>query len=66
MFLSRQYNVTLFVWLALSAAYVQFMAGPSRLTPTRQTVHLARIAAITAGGVICTYLTVRLLGNWSV
>ena len=66
MFLSRQYNVTLFVWLALSAAYVQLMAGPSRLSPTRQAVHLARIAAITAGGVICTHVAVRLLGNWSV
>jgi putative inorganic carbon (HCO3(-)) transporter len=65
MFLSRQYSVLLFVWLALSAAYVQLMAAPARLPPPRHALHLARIAAITAGGVTCTYTVVRLLGNWS-
>jgi O-Antigen ligase len=65
MFLSRQYSVMLFVWLALSAAYVQLMAAPSRLPPPRPAVHLVRIAAITTGGVICMYIAVRLLGIWS-
>jgi O-antigen ligase len=65
MFLSRQYSVVLFVWLALSAGYLHLTATAAGRSP-RPTVHLARIAAITAGGVICTYVAVRLFGQWSV
>lgn len=65
MFLSRQYSVVLFVWLALSAGYLHLMAAAPQRSP-RPAVHLARIAAITAGGVICTYVAVRLFGQFSV
>jgi O-antigen ligase len=65
MFLSRQYNVLLFVWLALSGGYVQLMANRAALPPSRPAVHLARIAAITAVGVLCAYAVVRLCGNWN-
>ncbi len=62
MFLSRQYNVQLFIWLALSGAYVRVMAGPM-VPPPRPAVHMARIAAITAVGVICTYTRRASLGD---
>jgi putative inorganic carbon (hco3(-)) transporter len=64
MFLSRQYSVVLFVWLALSGGYVQMV---TRRTPPepRRTLHLTRIAVITAGGVLSTYVMVRVFGSWS-
>jgi hypothetical protein len=65
MFLSRQYNVLLFVWLALSGAYLQVMAGPPPAPTSRAAVHVARIAAITAAGVIYIYGVVRVFANWS-
>jgi hypothetical protein len=61
--LSRQYNVLLFVWLALSASYVRLMAGRAATPAARPVVHLARIAVMTAVGVLCTYVIVRLYGN---
>ena len=60
-----RYSVVLFVWLALSAGYLHLMAAAPQRSP-RPAVHLARIAAITAGGVICTYVAVRLFGQFSV
>ena len=65
MFLSRQYNMLLFVWLALSGGYLQLMAGGAAPSSARPAVHLARIAAITVVGVLCAYTVVRLFGEWS-
>jgi O-antigen ligase len=65
MFLSRQYNMLLFVWLAMGGAYAQVVGTPVRPSPSGAVVHLTRISAITACGVICTYAVVRLCGNWS-
>ena len=59
MFLSRQYSVMLFVWLALSAGYAAADGGGVATAAAAPAVHLARIAAMTAGGVICTYIAVR-------
>lgn len=64
MFLSRQYSVVLFVWLALSGGYVQVMTSLEPPAP-RLSLQLTRIAAITAGGVLSTYVMVRFFGNWT-
>jgi hypothetical protein len=64
MFLSRQYSVVLFVWLALSGGYVQVMTSLAT-PPPRLSLQLTRIAAITAGGVLSTYVMVRFFGNWT-
>jgi len=65
MFLSRQYNMLLFVWLALSGGYVKLMARRPDAPAVGPTIHGARIAAITVAGVVCTYGVVRVFGNWS-
>jgi hypothetical protein len=65
MFLSRQYNMLLFVWLALGSGYVRLMAARRAIPAAGPAVHVARIAAITAVGVVCTYGVVRLFGDWS-
>ena len=64
MFLSRQYNVLLFVWLAMSGCYVQVIEGMVPAPAPRTVVHLTRIAAITAGAVVCTLIVVRLFASW--
>jgi putative inorganic carbon (hco3(-)) transporter len=64
-FLSRQYNMLLFVWLALSSSYVRLMAARPAIPTVCSATHLARIAAITVAGVVCIYGVVRLFGNWS-
>jgi O-antigen ligase len=65
MFLSRQYNMLFFVWLAMSGAYAQVAGTPVPFSHRRPVVDLTRIAAIATCGVICTYVVVRLCGNWS-
>ncbi|HJZ75339.1 MAG TPA: O-antigen ligase family protein [Vicinamibacterales bacterium] len=65
MFLSRQYSVLLFVWLALSSGYVRLMAMRTAAPPRNASVHLVRIAAIMVAGVVCTYSVVRVFGHWS-
>ena len=64
MFLSRQYNMLLFVWLAMSGAYVHVLRGMTPAPAPRTVVHLTRIAAMTAGAIICTLIVVRLFASW--
>jgi len=66
MFLSRQYSVLVFVWLALSGAYAQVMTDHPAESHRPALVHLTRIAAVTAGGVLCIYVAVRLFGEFTV
>jgi O-antigen ligase len=65
MFLSRQYNVLLYVWLALSGCYSHVLQDMSPVAERRTVGHLRRIAAITGCAVFCTYLAVRLFASWS-
>ena len=64
MFLSQQYGVLLFVWLALSACHLQMVQNMMPLPAPPPVGYLARIGAITAGAVICTYMVVRVLVAW--
>jgi putative inorganic carbon (hco3(-)) transporter len=61
MFLSRQYTVLPFIWLAMSGCYRQVVQELMPAAPPRTVVHLTRIAAITIGAVVCTYGVVRIL-----
>jgi putative inorganic carbon (hco3(-)) transporter len=65
MFLSQQYSVLLFAWVALSGCYVHMLRDRSLRPQSRPIVHLTRIAGITAGAVVWTYAIVRVFANWS-
>jgi hypothetical protein len=64
MFLSRQYSPVLFVPLVMGAARVSVERAPEE--PGFQTgLDWAKQIALTGGGVIATYVAVRLLAVWS-
>jgi putative inorganic carbon (HCO3(-)) transporter len=64
MFLSRQYDLLPFVWLALSGCYLHVLRGITPAPAPRIVVHGTRIAAMTAGAIVCTLIVVRLFAIW--
>jgi putative inorganic carbon (hco3(-)) transporter len=65
MFLSQQYSVLLFAWVALSGCYVQILRDSPSWPQSRPILHVTRIVGIIAGAVVCTYAVVRVFANWS-
>jgi putative inorganic carbon (hco3(-)) transporter len=65
MFLSQQYSVLLFAWVALSGCYVQIVRDSPSRSQSRPVLQVTRILGITAGAVVCTYAVVRIFANWS-
>lgn len=72
MFLSRQYNVLPFIWLAMGSSYRALVLADQHARPhstPRVRVplpeHLLRIAALTCGAIGCVYVAVRVLSLWS-
>jgi O-Antigen ligase len=63
MFLSQQYSVLLFVWIAMSACYLHVLQDITLAPASRPVVHLTRIAGITVGALICTYTVVRIFAS---
>jgi O-Antigen ligase len=64
MFLSQQYNMLLFIWLAMSACYLQVLRSGRPAVRIRPILHVTRISAITVAAVVCTYVLVRVFVEW--
>ncbi len=65
-FLSRQYTVIVFIWLALGASYRSMLQSSGiELGPSWSLKDSTAIVAALASGVVVIYVVVRLLGVWS-
>jgi hypothetical protein len=64
LFLSRQYNIVLFIWIALSACYRQMAQSTQTTDTSERMVDVAMIGASTLGGIVAVYVIVRVLALW--
>lgn len=65
-FLSRQYAVVVFIWLAMGASYRSLLQTSGVSLPTSLNVKdNAAILATAAGGIVAIYIAVRVLAVWS-
>lgn len=65
-FLSRQYTVIVFIWLALGASYRSMLQSSGvALGPSWSLKDSTAIIAALGSGVVVIYVIVRLLGVWS-
>lgn len=65
-FLSRQYTVVIFIWLALGASYRSLLKSSGMtLAPAWTVKEMTAVVAACGGGIVAIYVVVRLLAVWS-
>jgi hypothetical protein len=65
LFLSRQYNIILFIWFALAASYRNILQERGAVVKPAELFDVGKIFALTIGGVAATYVAVRVLAVYS-
>jgi putative inorganic carbon (HCO3(-)) transporter len=63
LFLSRQYTVVPFIWLAMSGSCTHLLQDVAPAAATRMAGHLARIGMLTIAAIVGTYVIVRALSG---